>query len=658
MKKFKFKSLIAALAAVIIAVPMFTVPAFANSGPPWEEGITSTGIHCVHENSVLQVQSETLTFNIGTPLYDLAENEKYNTTVTAEYTFYNPTVDTVNTKMAFPIGLMPYYAKDSEKVEKIENPITVDGQPVAYEVRHTYGNYNSFEEDVKKIKDTYYETDFFTLDLPVTEYVFKVNLPDSGYATFKAKIPQNTGTRYFGYSDGSNSFYYQQYNGDKFSIFVLGNEVNLSNLNWSITRYSESLGRTIEINGSVSLERKMETTTFKEYVLKGYDSKSDVSEIDYFNAVFDLIKTDSIVAGTGLLPYGYNFTEWYVYETSVEAGGTFKNAVTANLYPTVYYNYNPNVYEFNYYLSPAREWASFGNLTVNINTTQYLQKGNFYNPDDAENSIFTKTETGYSATFTSLPTTELSFRMCSAQTPEHVGIFGGFNEGIGITIIVAFIVAIAILLAPAIITALVILIVFLVKRKKKKKQALAQSQLPPDQPPTTGGADNCGDSLQLNGNDGVNKEISGNMNAEQSKNNFCIYCGSKLTPNAKFCTRCGSNVENVKPVQTRQTVQVNQPVQSSAVQENKKRVNGFGIAGFVVSIVSLCLVFSEIGILFALTAFGLSLAGVILRKKYQKVYGLAIAGLAISSVAILVIILIYAIAFLGLFFFILSGSMI
>ncbi|MGN0807162.1 MAG: hypothetical protein ACI4MN_01770 [Candidatus Coproplasma sp.] len=651
MKKFKLKSLLFAPLAVIMAVPMFCVPAFANSGPAWESGVTSTGIHCVNENSVLQVQSETLTFNIGTPLYDLSEDEKYDTTVTAEYTFYNPSENTVTTKMAFPIGLMPYYAKDNKKIEGIENPITVDGQPVAYEVRHTYGIYNSFEEDVKKIKDGYYETDFYTADLPITEYVFKVNLPDSQYATVKATIPQNTGTRYFGYSEDNNSFYYQKYNGDKFSIFVLGNDYDLSDLNWSITRYSESLGRSVEVNGSVTLEKKNEPTTFMDYVLKGYDTQSDVSKVDYYNAMFDLIKTDSIVAGTGLTPMNNYFTEWYVYETSVEAGGTFKNAVTANLYPTTYYNYSPYVYEFSYYLSPAREWASFGDLTVNINTTQYLQKCDYYDPDNAENSVFTKTETGYTATFTSLPTTELTFKTCAVETPEYGGVYFASDEEAVVTIIVALIVAFAILLAPSLITGIVILIVFLVKRKKKKKQQLAQSQLPPE-PPTTGGGDNGGDGVQPDGDGDVNKEISGDANVEQSNNNFCIYCGSKLTPNAKFCISCGSNVGTVKAVQVSQPVQVIQPV-----QENKKRVNGFGIAGFVVSIVSLCLVFSEISILFALTGFGLSLAGVILRKKYQRVYGLAIAGLVISSVAILTLIIIYSLVFLCVFLFCISGGM-
>lgn len=647
MKRLKLKSLIYALSAVILAVPLLSVPAFANSGPPWEEGVTSTGIHCVHEDSVLQVQSETLTFNIGTPLFELKEDEKYNTTVTAEYTFHNPTADTVNTKMAFPIGLVPYYAQYNENISNIENPITVDGQPVEYAVRHTYGTYNSFEEDVKKIKDTFYETDFFKTDLSVTEYVFQVNLTSKDeYATFKVKMPQSTGTRYFGNTDGNNNFKYNLYNGEKFSIFVLGNDYDLSNLNWAVTRYSSLFNRDIEVNGSVSLYKKMESKTFKEYVLQGYDSKSEISEVDFYNAMFDLIYTDGVWAGYGTTPSENNFTEWYVYETSVAPGGTFKNAVTANLYPTVYFNYNPNIYEFNYYLSPAREWASFGNLTVNINTAQYMQECDFYDPADTENSIFKKTETGYTAVFTSLPTTELSFKTCSAETPaisEHynatptalwiiIGIFGTF-----------FVVG-------PIVTGLVMLIIFLVKRKKKKKKASSQSPSPvPDQAPAyelPPAADDIDDGIASGGSadaqDNCGEGVCQEANSETpiEEHNFCIYCGSRLNAGVKFCPDCGGAVQPEK------TAKPIQPVQGGNNSlRGSKRVNGFGIAGFVLSILSvLMLSATEVGVLFALAAFGLSLAGVILRKKYEGVYGLAIAGLVISSIILLITIAIIILA--------------
>ncbi|MGN1372535.1 MAG: hypothetical protein ACI4VK_00640 [Candidatus Coproplasma sp.] len=638
MKKFKFKSLAAALAALIFAVPMASAPAFANSAAKWEEGITSTGIHCVHEDSVLEVKEETLTFNIGTPLYELQDGEKYNTTVTAEYTFYNPTDETVNTKMAFPIGLMPYYAKDNEKIDKVENPITVDGQPVEYTLRHTYGTYNSFEEDVKKIRDAYYETDFFKPDsLHVYEYVFKVNLADYDYATFKVKMPSNEGTRYFCNTDGSGNFYYTLNNGDKFSIFVLGNDYDLSNLNWSVTRYSSVFGREIQVNGSVTLEKKMEPKTFESYVLQGYDSQSDVSVVDYYNAMFELIYTDGIYAGTGILPViGNNFTEWYVYETSVAPGGTFKNSVTAILYPTVYYYYTPYVYEYNYYLSPAREWASFGNLTVNINTTQYLQKGDYYNPDDAENSYFTKTETGYTATFTSLPTTELSFRTCSVETSV---LYENTSSSTGLAIV--GIILCAIFVGGPLVTGLVMLIIFLVQRKKKKKAASNPPADSPDQTPATdlpSASNDMNEGIAGGEADGANtasQAADGQIETqeqqpaveEQDEHKFCMYCGSNLESGVKFCPNCGGAVQPVKPTQA---------IQSAPVPDSGKRVNGFGIAGFVLSILSLFAFGSPMQILIVGAAFGLSLAGVILRKKLKGVYGLAIAGLAISSAVIVI----------------------
>ena len=72
MKSFKFKSVISALAALALAVPMASAPAFAfRNCPPFEDGVSSTGIHCISESSVLEVKNETLTFNIGTPLYEL-----------------------------------------------------------------------------------------------------------------------------------------------------------------------------------------------------------------------------------------------------------------------------------------------------------------------------------------------------------------------------------------------------------------------------------------------------------------------------------------------------------------------------------------------------------------------------------------------------------
>lgn len=419
---------------------------------------------------------------------------------------------------------------------------------------------------------------------------------------------------------------------------MLGNDLDITNLNWSATRYSSLFDRDVQVNGSVTFEKKLEPTTFKDYVLKGYDSKSDISEVDFYNAMFDLIKKDGVWAGYGTTPDGNNFTEWYVYETSVAPGGTFKNAVTATLYPTVYYNYNPNIYEFNYYLSPAKEWASFGNLTVNINTAQYMQKCNYYDPADTENSAFKKTETGYTATFTSLPTTELSFKTCSAETP---GLYE-YNRGTATAWWIVIGVFGFFFVVGPIVLALILLIIFLVKRAIKKKKAASNAAQPtvqspdpaptPELPPADGDIDG---GIAEPGKDEIKQQSAEGGSAalveksaavEQEKKVFCVYCGSKLESAAKFCPNCGGAVPPDKPVQPVQ------PTGYAPFRNEFKRVNGFGIAGFILSLIALCAFSSPVIILFGGAAFGLSLTGVILRKKYQGVYGLAIAGLVISSV--------------------------
>lgn len=654
MKKFRFKSLICAVAALILAVPTVSVPAFANSGPPWEEGVTNTGVHCVHENSVLEVQGETLTFDIATLPFEMQEGEKYHANVTAEYVFKNPTAETVNTKMAFPIGLMPNYQIDKDKLQPIENPIKVNGQPVDYTVRHTYGTFDDFANDVKKIKDDYIQTDFFTLDLPVTEYVLQANLEKRyDYALFKAKMPQSDKTRYLGSADSQGYFNYLLEDGEKISIYVLGEDIDLSTLEWSATHYNEFLGRHTAVNGSVSYVKKAVPITFKEYALRNYDKNGKISDVDWYNGIFEYINTDALCAGSNAQLFENDFTEWYVYETSVGANGTFTNSVTARLYPRIYYDYEPDVYEYSYFLSPAKEWATFGNLTVNINTKHYLQNNEYYDPDEAVNK-FTKTENGYTATFEALPDTELRFSLCSVETPSRRHVGTAIPTALVIVLGVLFIGCPVILGIGALITFLVIVV-----RRKKKASSPSSAQKAtgsPDQTTVLSPAQTTSPQIAVSADidDGITEsreegtdgrdETAVSQEASQAEEEaaaaedgttYCVYCGNRLDGGARFCTSCGRAVHN----------QANQPNNYAPsyvpTQNGGKKVNGLGIAGFVVSLVAWLFVELWTGFAFLLTAvaFGLSLAGLLLRRKYEKVYGFAIAGLVISSLMLLLVVI-------------------
>ena len=94
---------------------------------------------------------------------------------------------------------------------------------------------------------------------------------------------------------------------------------------------------------------------------------------------------------------------------------------------------------------------------------------------------------------------------------------------------------------------------------------------------------------------------------------FCKNCGKEIDDNAVVCPHCG--VSTAKP------------------SEEKKPVNGLGIAGFVISLLSLWLgvyfcIASVIGIV-------LSSVGLAMRSK-KSVNGLAVAGLVLGCVSLFI----------------------
>lgn len=109
---------------------------------------------------------------------------------------------------------------------------------------------------------------------------------------------------------------------------------------------------------------------------------------------------------------------------------------------------------------------------------------------------------------------------------------------------------------------------------------------------------------------------------------FCTNCGTKLEDNVKFCTSCGKSVEEEGQAQS---------YNSQVVVNNNganQPTNGLAIAGFVVSLVSLCC--CGLG---AIVGLILSIIGLVKAKDYNgNGKGLAIAGVIISAISILFLI--------------------
>ena len=96
---------------------------------------------------------------------------------------------------------------------------------------------------------------------------------------------------------------------------------------------------------------------------------------------------------------------------------------------------------------------------------------------------------------------------------------------------------------------------------------------------------------------------------------YCKTCGKEINDEAVVCPHCGVATTNAPAAQ------------------QKKPINGLGIAGFVVSILSLWL-----GMYFCIASIiglVLSSVAVALRNKYS-LNGLAIAGLVISCISVFI----------------------
>ena len=117
---------------------------------------------------------------------------------------------------------------------------------------------------------------------------------------------------------------------------------------------------------------------------------------------------------------------------------------------------------------------------------------------------------------------------------------------------------------------------------------------------------------------------------------FCQGCGNKLEENAKFCASCGRKIEDEKDEKTQTTSASNN--MNNEVSNNNEKPNGFAIAGFVISLVSMilcCGTISWLSLIF-------SIIGVVnANKENDKGKGLAIAGIIISALSILILIILY-----------------
>ncbi|MDY2880445.1 MAG: hypothetical protein SOT34_05895 [Candidatus Borkfalkiaceae bacterium] len=429
------------VAGMISLAPLFPTAASANSAQTWFEGTNAAGVVMMTgTESPVVVERELLTLDIPDlppdPTYYYEEDRRasFDASVSAEYSFFNPSDYTITVRLLFPFGRLPSYPYDFSDGEEVWSDIekytvTADGAPVETTVRHSLSTpYEPFllSKDVATLHDGFYSDETLSPETLVTRYDFHASGVDtSAYraATVAFDTDSSFGRIYFprlscyrGNPDGTGRCGAGISNGrDTVSIYTIGGTLP-STFAWKIYR-DGGIEDGEEIGGSMVLKQR-ESTTLKEFALSRKTDDS-VSDADWYNAVVAEILEEeesklfqvymlSRFTG-GLEKY---LMRWYDYEITLQPNGRLVNRVTAPLYPSIDRAWSPAKYEYVYLLSPAKTWKEFGELQIEIRTPFVMTS--------CELQGLKKTESGYSLTTNGLPDNELVFTLCTVENPTFV----------------------------------------------------------------------------------------------------------------------------------------------------------------------------------------------------------------------------------------------
>ena len=466
----RLKTPVALICAFMMSATL-VIPASANSAQTQWEGVDSAGAIVRDGGSPIIVEKELLTFDIqefpDNHYFDLDSYLAYSGKVTAEYTFFSPADYAVTATLLFPFGCEPmyatneYYGKDTEKYD-----ILIDGQPVEKVMRYTLSSgFDQFEleADLALLHDDYVTDSFYTLDLPVTKYVFMPSGVDTetyGAADAGFDMVRDDPERRIYFVD-QNGLHTQEdgdlrvhsgvENGEAITVYVIGQDY-AEFPQWKFYQ-NGGVEDGEEINGTMTLESR-EELSFRDLALSKWSADSGVSEIDWYNAIVAMLTASSDSAGSNLHLWDFGSLDlskylmrWYEYEISVGPGERIVNTVTAPIYPSINARYEPPIYEYTYLLSPAKTWAEFGNLDIVVNTPYYMTVSG---PEG-----FQYNNPGYELHLTGLPEGELTFTLCAEKDPKAPSAIGYVYPEV-------------FLIGAAILMAVVVVIVFARAAKKKR----------------------------------------------------------------------------------------------------------------------------------------------------------------------------------------------
>lgn len=429
------------LGALLLAMPLFaasaavtshageTAYAAASVAPARAAGanaccaFVTAGESVVLERAAVKMDIESLpALGEDDPLAD------YGAYVQTEYSLYNPADEAVQMQFLLPVYRPEYLA--AGQTPSCE--LTLDGAPLERRVRHCFAGYYDPEPDpesgAERIKGTF-DAIYCAEELIVREYRFSVSVPESVKGTddfmlmlglscnpLRTRIVSDRGMRSHT-ENGDIWIYFDVERTDSFSLYAVGEPPRFLQ-----TAVCSSAGYPLS-------EARADCTQtdypYRTFALRDYDASSGISEEDWQNGFSQMLSENT---GSGYLVYvsptltAENFMRWYEYGFEIPAGERVTHTVKTPIYPTCIGN---SAYEYEYLLSPAFRFSSFGELSVDIRTPYSCRRGTL----DLQTE-----EGGYALTRDSLPMCELSFTL--ERAPSDAPRPAGLSPSVKLAIII------------------------------------------------------------------------------------------------------------------------------------------------------------------------------------------------------------------------------
>ncbi len=419
MKKFLgFFAATVALLAVMMSAGGVKIPASAGAAPMYFPATPCVGV--LSEDRSAEVVRERLSLSVpALPQGYMTEEAfgAYSASFTAEYEFRNPTSEPLSLRLLFPFGARPEYlmrydenGRPAGYFDDVDRyGVTVNGEAVAARMRYTYFPYGSefTRAELDKLFPEKTADDFYTDDLKCHTHVFDVTTENAEERLLELTLSYNPARTRLVF-DAERAIRESGYLVVHFRLenapmlLCAGDDAKIVRARvverdgyWDASARKEAEAEIAEHPGE---------TTFGEYVASR--RPAEVGEADWFQVAADYFRhrtnyegyfVDSLT-GDGPLVGDGELLRWYDYTLEIPAGGTAASAVSGPLYPGVW----GGCAHYECLLTPAREWASFGELAVTVETDLTLS--------DCSLDLL-KTDAGYEYSHDGLPLSELELEI-------------------------------------------------------------------------------------------------------------------------------------------------------------------------------------------------------------------------------------------------------